>query len=108
MPVATQTKTAEEKLALLESLPVEFWEFVDLVKEHGPQLLRLLKVLIEKLGSDGPPEPPIGFGKEPPDGTPDGPQIYFERYDDGPCVLWFHTGVRGDDWEHASAIARAG
>ena len=84
-----QIKTVEEKLALLESLPVEFWELLELVKEHGPRLLPLLKTLIERLGSGYPPEPPISFGKVPPDGTPDGPQIYFERYDAGACVLWW-------------------
>ena len=104
--MGTQMKTVDEKLALLESLPVEFWEFLELVGEHGPRLLPLLKTLIERLGSGDPPEPPISFGKEPPDGTPDGPQIYFERYDDGECVLWFHTGVRGSDWERASALGR--
>ena len=102
----SQVRSVEEKLALLESLPPEFWEFLELVREHGPRLLPLLKVLLERLGSGDPPEPPIGFGKEPPEGTPDGPQIYFERYDEGACLLWFHTGVKGADWERASALAR--
>ena len=108
LAVSIKTKTIEEKLALLESLPAESWELIELVKEHGPWLLRLLKTLIERPGSGDPPLPPIGFGKEPPDGMPDGPQIYFERYDDGAPVLWFHTGVRCDEWQRASAVARLG
>ena len=106
--MSTRMKAVEEKLALLESLPVEFWNFLELVAEHGPRLLPLLKALIERLGSGDPPEPPISFGNGPPDGTPDGPHIYFERYDEGEPVLWFHTGVKGADWERASAMARSG
>ena len=58
----SRVRTADEKLALLESLPPEFREFVELAKEHGPQLFRLLKVLLERLGSGDPPGPPISFG----------------------------------------------
>ncbi len=104
----SRVRTADEKLALLESLPPEFWEFVELAKEHGPQLFRILKMLLERLGSSDPPVPPIDFGPEPPECTPDGPQIYFERYDDGAPVLWFHTGVKGAGWERASALGRLG
>lgn len=106
--MSTRTKTIEEKLALLESLPVEVWQFLELVNEHGPRLLPLLKALIERLGSGDPPEPPIGFGNRPPEGTPDGPRIYFERYDEGAPVLWFHPGVKGADWERTSALGRLG
>jgi len=80
LPVATQTKTAEEKLALLESLPVEFWEFVDLVKEHGPQLLRLLKVLIEKLGSHRPAGAQLFEGRH---GMPEVADSWVDVHDGG-------------------------
>ena len=68
----SRVRTMDEKLALLESLPPEFWEFVELAKEHGPQLFRLLKVLLERLGSGDPPGPPISFGPDHPRAHPMG------------------------------------
>ena len=106
--MSTQIKTAEEKLAFLESLPLDFWEFAEFVQEHGPRLFPLLKILIENLGSVDPPEPPISFGKGGPEGTPECPHIYFERYDKGAPLIWFHTGVNGSEWERVSALARLG
>ena len=104
----TQIKTVEEKLAFLESLPVDFWEYAEFVKEHGPRLFSLLKSLIESLGSGDPPVPPISFGKGGPEGIPGEPHIYFERHDVGPPLIWFHTGIKSTDWERVSALARLG
>ena len=106
--MSTQIKTVEEKLAFLESLPGDFWEFAEFVKEHGPRLFPLLKSLIESLGSGDPPVPPISFGKDGPKEIPGEPHIYFQRYDGRWPMIWFHTGVKGEDWEQVSAVARLG
>lgn len=105
MPVSTQTKTVEEKLALLDLIPPEVWDFVI---ENKEELVTLLKALLKSRGATGPPDTPISFGNEPPQDSPEGPCIYFERYDDGPPVIWFHTGIKGAQWEHVSAMARLG
>lgn len=106
--MSSQIKTLEEKLAFLESLPVDFWEIAEFLKEYGPRLFPLLKTLIESLGSGDPPAPAISFGSGGPSGTPGEPHIYFERYDKGAPLIWFHTGIKGAEWEQVSAIARAG
>ena len=106
--VRERVLTTEDKIALLEQLPPEFWEFVDSVKEHLPQLIRLLKQLTENRGESDPPSPPISFGSGPPSDSPNAPQIYVERYDEDAPRLWFHSGVKTASWELLSAIARAG
>ena len=93
----------EKRLALLDLVPVESWEFL---AEHARELLSTLKVLLENRGSSEPPEPPIEFGRGAPEIEPNGPRVYFERYDDGPPIIWFHTGVKGAEWERASALGR--
>ena len=102
--VATPDKVdAQEKLALLDSVPLEFWE---LLREHGPQLISLLKALLQGWGAKEPPDPPIGFGAEEPNSAPDRPTIYFQRIDQHGPRLWFHTGIRGEGWETTTAGAR--
>ena len=100
--------TTDEKIAFIESLPPDFWEWFETVRQYGPLLKRLLESLAERRGPGSPIDPPIDYGAGPPEGVPDGPRFYVERYDDGAPMLWFHTGVKTQGWEQISALARLG
>ena len=101
-------QTTDEKIAFIESLPPDFWEWFEIVLQYGPLLKRLLESLAERRGPGSPIDPPIDFGAGPPAGLPDGARFYVERYDEGEPMLWFHTGVKTQEWERMSAVARLG